>query len=485
MITKPLMRSTPEAEGISSRAVESLLTNFCAMSSRGVLMHGYMLLRHGKVISEGHWAPYPKTAPHQLFSLSKSFTSSAIGIAQGEGLLSIDDRLVDYFPELITSAVSERMRRVTLRNLLTMASGHGSCALAKYGDDKPGREWVKHFLEDELPLEPGVKFAYNSGATFMLSAVIQKVTGLNLTDYLRPRLFDPLGFGAVQWERNPDGIDIGGWGLWLTTEEIAAFAQLWLQHGIWNGVQLIPRDYVAMASRQQIENATIPWGGPADWCQGYGFQFWMCRYNCYRGDGYAGQIALMMPEYDLALAITAGSNDIQAELDAVFQNLIPAVQHRALPEDSASLASLRALEAGLRVEMGPPSGATVVFVPEVYAMAENSLGLKRIHVAPTPSGEAVALTLEYADKTAEFLAGFSSEIVTKTAFVYREPLEVAARASWISGKELVVTLLPIGTPSFFSLKFTFDGSKLTYRQKTPLWFKHESLLDERANGTRV
>lgn len=484
MITKPLIRSTPEAEGISSQAVVSLLKNFCGMSKRGVLLHGYVLLRHGKVISEGHWAPYPEHASHQLFSLSKSFTSSAIGIAQGEGLLSIDDKLVDFFPEFVTDRVSERMRRVTLRHLLTMSSGHGGCALSRYGADNPGGEWVKNFLEDALPLEPGVKFAYNSGATFMLSAVLKKVTGRNLTDYLRPRLFDPLGYGAIKWERNPDGIDIGGWGLWLTTEEIAAFAQLWLQNGMWNGEQLIPRDYVAMASRKQIENATVPWGGPVDWCQGYGFQFWMCRYNCYRGDGYAGQIALLMPEYDIALAIIAGSNDIQAELDAAFQALIPAVRHRALPEDPAALESLRTLESGLRIEMGPASGATVAFGSEVYRMSENKLGLKTVSVGPDASGEGVALKLEYANRTAEFVAGFSSEVVTQTAFVYREPLEMAARASWISAKELVVTLLPLGTPSLFTLKLVFEGNKLTYRQQTPIWFRYESLLDESATGTR-
>lgn len=484
MITKPLMRSTPEAEGLSSRAVEALLKNFCEMGRRGALLHGYVLLRHGKVISEGHWAPCSPAMPHQLFSLSKSFTSSAIGIAQGEGLLTIDDKLVDFFPEYLSDKVTVRMRRVTLRNLLTMASGHGVCAVSRYGVDNPGTQWVRNFLEDELPYEPGTKFIYNSGATFMLSAVLQKVTGARLSDYLRPRLFDPLGFGAIQWEQNPDGIDIGGWGLWLTTEEIAAFAQLWLRSGVWNGRQLIPSDYVAMASRKQIENATIPWGGPPDWNQGYGFQFWMCRYNCFRGDGYAGQIALMMPEHDIALGITAGSNDIQAELDAAFTALMPAVRHRALAEDPAALASLRAAEASLAIPLGASGGVTVAFSAERFKMDDNKLRLSDVSVSPDLSGNAVVVRLGYYNRTAEFRAGFEKEVVTKTAFVYAEPLEVAAKAVWNSGKELVVTVLPLGTPSLFTLRFVFEGSKLTLRHSTPIWF-HYGPLDETIGGNRI
>ena len=483
MIKKPLVRSTPEAEGIPSAAVQGFVKALDRVGRNGHLVHGYILLRHGRVIAEGHWAPVSPEQPHQLFSLSKSFVSSAIGIAQGEGLLSIDDRLVDFFPEFMSEKVSDRMKRVSLRNLLTMASGHAECAVGRYSVDNPGADWVRNFLEDELPYEPGTKFAYNSGATFMLSAVLKKVTGRDLTDYLRPRLFDPLGFGETRWERNPDGLELGGWGLWLTTEEIAAFAQLWLQNGAWEGRQLIPRDYVAMASRKQIENAGIPWGGPPDWNQGYGFQFWMCRYNCFRGDGYAGQIALMMPEYDIAVGITAGCNDIQAELDVAYASLMPAVQHRALPENPEALASLRAVEAGLRIEMGAGGAANVAFSPERYQIDDNKLRLRTVSVAPSLSGNAVSIKLEYDNRTAEFMAGIEQAVVTKTCLVYAEPLDVAAKAVWHSGSELEVTALPLGTPSFFTLRFSFDGNKLVLKHSTPIWFRIGP-LDETVVGTR-
>ncbi len=483
MIAQPLARSTPEAEGLPSAAVEAFARGLDALARQGTRIHGYLLLRHGKVISEGYWAPHPADAPHQLFSLSKSFTSSAIGIAQGEGLLSIDDHLVDFFPERLSSRVSQRMRRVTLRHLLTMASGHAACPLPRYTKDNGQQDWVGRFLEDELPYEPGTRFIYNSGATFMLSAVLQKVTGQRVSQYLRPRLFDPLGFGEVVWDRNPDGIDIGGWGLWLSVEEIAAFAQLWLQGGAWNGRQLIPRDYVVMASRKQIENATIPWSSPPDWNQGYGFQFWMCRYGCFRGDGYAGQIALMMPEQDIAVAITAGSCDIQAELDVAYRALMNAVKYRPLPEDPAALASLRACEAGLRLELAPAPGPKVNVTARSYRMAANALGLQR--VALTPSGDAITLTLEFDDRTAILEAGLDAERCTPTAFIYREPLDHVARAGWVSDNELVVNILPIGTPSWFTLNLVFEGDRLDYRQRTPIWFRREELLDVRATGTRV
>ncbi len=485
MIQQRLPRSTPEAEGLPSSAAEAFARGLDGLTRQGTRVHGYLLLRHGKVISEGYWSPHPADAPHQLFSLSKSFVSSAIGIAQGEGLLSIDDRLVDFFPERLTPKVTERMRRVTLRHLLTMSSGHASCALGRYRAGDVGHDWIGGFLEDELPYEPGTKFVYNSGATFVLSAGIQKVTGQPVSQYLRPRLFDPLGFGEVAWDRNPDGIEVGGWGMWTSVEEIAAFAQLWLQGGMWNGQQLIPRDYVAMASHKQIENAAIPWGGPPDWNQGYGFQFWMCRYNLFRGDGYAGQVALMMPEYDIAVAMTAGSVDIQAMLDVAYRSLMNAVKHRPLPEDKDALASLRAFESSLRHELAPPAGPKVGVAAASYRMEENPLGLRQVSIAPAGGGEGVELMLEFADRTATLQAGFHADTSRRTSLVYREPVEHVARAGWVSEQELVVNTLPVGTPSWFTLNLTFDGDRLTYRQRTPIWFRREDRLDVTVTGKRI
>ena len=476
-------RTTPESQGIRSEAVIDLIDRL--EKKNADWPHAYMLIRHGKVVAEGWWAPYDAATRHQLYSASKGFVSLAIGYAVEDRKLTLNDRVNWFFPWYVPPEQDERASEIRVRDLLAMSSGQAQDAAGAMLDAQRGMV-PRAFFSVPMAERPGLYFNYHNGNTMMLAEIHRRVTGeADMLRYLKPRLFDPLGFGEIAWERNPDGIDIGGWGLWLSVEEIAAFAQLWLQGGVWDGRQLIPRDYVAMASRKQIENATIPWGGPPDWNQGYGFQFWMCRYNCFRGDGYAGQIALMMPEHDIAVAITAGSGDIQAELDAAYVSLMNAVKHRALPVDAAALASLRTCEAQLRLALPPPAGPNVAFPAESYRMAENRLGLLRVALAPAASGAAVALTLEFGDRTAVFEAGFDADIRTRTAFAYPEPLDLVARAAWSSANELVVNILPIGTPSWFTLDFAFAGNRLTYRQRTPIWFRHETLLDVSATGTRM
>ena len=480
MIRTPLPRSTPEAEGISSENVEAFVASMEDAAKRGVQIHEFVLMRHGKVISEGAFAPYPKHAAHELFSLSKSFVSLAAGIAQGEGLLSIDDPLVKFFPEYDSPKISGRMRRVTLRNLLTMASGHDACAIGRYRHDADGSDWVRNFLEDELPLEPGSKFVYNSGATFMLSATIQKVTGLRVSEYLRPRLFDPLGFGEVRWDRNPDGIDLGGWGMLVSAEEIAAFAQMMLQGGVWNGKRIVPRDYYEAAISKQIPNNQNQPDSQPDWKQGYGFQFWRCRRNCYRGDGYAGQIALMMPECGIALAITAGSTDIQAELDLVFSQIAPHLSDTALPEDAAALESLRKRESGLLIPAFA-NAAAAAFAPDpqspVFGSHELAPNVASIaHAAVSRLADGVRIEWTRQGKTAVFTAPYEGVAVTRTDFI-RDDTDVAASARWLSADELEVVAFPIGTPSLCVMRFKNTPAGIAYSHRTPIWFRQENALE--------
>lgn len=468
-----LPRSTPEAEGLSSEVVASLVATMNRMVQQGKRVHAYQLMRHGKVISEGAWAPYPQDAQHQLFSLSKSFVSSAIGIAQGEGLLTIDDRLIDFFPEYLSDRVTERMRRVTLRHLLTMSSGHDGCAIGRFRNKPPQPGWVKIILEDELPFEPGEKFIYNSGATFLLSAVLQKVTGQRVSAYLERRLFEPLGIRNVYWEQNPDGIDIGGWGLWVTLEQLAVFGQLWLQGGMWEGRQLIPRDYVFMASHKEIENETKPWRGTVEWKMGYGFQFWMCRYRSFRGDGFAGQIALMMPEQDIVLVMLAGLGGMQEELDIAFDHLVDAVSYRALPENTQSLTHLRALEQSLRlpmaVEAALPKERVAVGLKREIVLGENVLGLQAIALETTANG--VELCYRFDNREATVLAGYDESKINQTPWLCTNPLLYAAQAGWVSEDELRVNLLPIGTPCYYTLHFRFEGTHCTLNQRTAICFE--------------
>jgi CubicO group peptidase (beta-lactamase class C family) len=230
-----------------------------------------MFLRHGKVIAEGWWEPYSPDLRHTLYSTSKSFTSTALGLAVSEGLLSVEDKVISFFPDQLPDTVSAALKAMSVKNLLTMSAGQ---------DPDPTRiipardtNWVSAFLALPVVDDPGSRFLYNSMATYMLSAIVQKVTGENLIDYLTPRLFEPLGIEGMDWEVDPKGINTGGWGLRLKTTDMAKFGQLYLQQGVWNGQQILPAEWIEEATAAQIEQA--PEAPPAvidssDWLQGYG-----------------------------------------------------------------------------------------------------------------------------------------------------------------------------------------------------------------------
>ncbi|HET6386465.1 MAG TPA: serine hydrolase domain-containing protein, partial [Armatimonadota bacterium] len=325
----PLTRRAPEALGIASSGVLAFLD---AAAEHIRELHSFMLLRHGQVAAEGWWTPYGADVPHMLFSLSKSFTSTAAGMAIAEGLLSLDDPVVSFFPEDKPARVSENLAAMRVRHLLSMSTGHAEDtlgALSRTADSN----WAALFLDRPVDYTPGTHFVYNSGATYMVSAIVQKLTGQRVIDYLRPRLFEPLGITDPKWEVCPRGINTGGWGLSVKTEDIARFGQLYLQKGIWEGRRLLPESWVDAATSKQVSNGDDP---NNDWNQGYGYQFWRCRHGAYRGDGAFGQFCIVMPDQDAMIAITAGVADMGGVLNLVWNHLLPAFQSASLPEDPAS-----------------------------------------------------------------------------------------------------------------------------------------------------
>ncbi|MGB7345131.1 MAG: serine hydrolase [Pirellulaceae bacterium] len=328
--TPALPRSTPEAQGVSSTAIR----DFIETADQEVKsMHSFMLVRHGHVVAEAWWAPESAEKPHILWSLSKSFTSTAVGLAVSDGKLSVDDLVLKFFPDEAPADPSGNLKAMRVRDLLTMNTGHQ--------DEINWREaehWAKAFLAQPVPHKPGTHFRYNTPATYMLSAIVQKVTGETVLEYLRPRLFQPLGIADPKWETSPQGISIGGYGLYLRTEDIAKFGQLYLQQGKWNGKQLLPESWVEQATSKQVSNGSDP---SKDWDQGYGFQFWRCRHGAYRGDGKDGQFCIVLPEQDAVIAITANTGNMQAELNVVWDKLLPAFNDEALPENPAEQAKLK------------------------------------------------------------------------------------------------------------------------------------------------
>ena len=335
---QPLPRSTPEAQGVSSAAIRAFVE---AADQQVDTMHSFMLLRHGKVVAEGWWKPEAADKPHVLHSLSKSFNSTAVGLAVAEGKLSVDDPVLKFFPEDAPAEPSKNLKAMRVRDLLTMNTGHQT--EPKFSRESP---WVKTFLAHPVEHKPGAHFLYNTAGSYTLSAIVTKVTGQTVLDYLKPRLFEPLGIANPEWGSSPEGNTFGGFGLKICTEDIAKFGQLFLQKGKWNGKQLVPAAWVEQATAKQVSNGSDP---TKDWDQGYGFQFWRCRHGAYRGDGAFGQLCIVLPEQDAVVAITADTKDMQAELNIVWDKLLPAFQSAPLPENADEQAKLRVTLGNLAV----------------------------------------------------------------------------------------------------------------------------------------
>ena len=326
-----LKRSRPEAEGIPSSAILDFIKAIEQHTHPLEAVQGFLLLRHGNVAAEGWWAPYGPETPHSLYSLSKSFTSTAIGLAVAEGRLTLDDPVLKFFPDDAPSNPSENLKSMRVRHLLSMNTGHKEDTTRHVFGGKDDN-WAHAFLSLPVEYQPGTWFVYNTAATYMLSAIITKLTGGSLLDYLRPRLFDPLGIENPVWETDPRGVNLGGTGLHIKTEEIARFGQMYLQKGVWQGQRIVSEEWIAEATKATSDNSNTQTN--PDWTVGYGYQFWRCRHDAYRGDGAFGQYCIVMPEQDVVLTMIGGVQNMQTVLDKVWEHLLPAMQPEPLPADS-------------------------------------------------------------------------------------------------------------------------------------------------------
>lgn len=375
-----LQRTSPEAEGIASSAVLDFIRSVEEHAHPLDAVQGFMLLRHGNVAAEGWWAPYGPQSPHALFSVSKSFTSTAIGLAVAEGLLTVDDTVLKFFPEDAPANPGEHLKAVRVRHLLAMNTGHHEDTTDRVWRGG-GDNWPRAFLSLPVEHEPGSWFVYNTAATYMLSAIITKRTSEPLLEYLRPRLFDPLGIEGVSWDTDPHGVSLGGSGLHITTEGIARLGQLYLDKGMWQGQRIVPEAWIAEAATAHSDNSSTQTN--PDWTAGYGYQFWRCRHNAYRADGAFGQYCVVMPEQDAVLAITGGLSDMQGVLDNVWEHVLPAMGPAPLPADPQAHGDLSSTLAGLSLPM--PQGQRSSLRAEdwsgkSYELEGNDLNLERVAV---------------------------------------------------------------------------------------------------------
>ncbi len=321
-----LPRNSPESQGISSASILNFLES---VKHSGQEFHSLMILRHGNVVAEGWWAPYSSEHRMQLYSASKSFTGTAIGYAVSEGLLTVYDPVIKFFPDFLPEQVSDNLKALKVRHLLSMSVGHARDAILLLEASPPGAPWEKTFLAQPVVVPPGSVFMYNSGASFMLSSIVKKVTGKTAHEYLKPRLYDPLDITDATWAENFEGINMGASHLRMKTENLAKFGQLYLQNGMWYDKRVLSEHWVKEASSKQMVNGH----NDSSWGYGYGFQFWLNPPGGYRADGAFGQYSMILPDQDAVVAITSESIDTKTTMQLVWDELVPVMGKDPLPDN--------------------------------------------------------------------------------------------------------------------------------------------------------
>jgi CubicO group peptidase (beta-lactamase class C family) len=448
-----LPRTTPETQGIRSAAIQAFLVE---AEQKIDALHSVMIVRHGAVVAEGWWAPYAAAEPHMMFSLSKSFTSTAVGLAVSEGRLSIDDPVLKFFPDEAPAEPSANLKAMRVRDLLTMTAGHHDEDIQKF-PYRSEDSVVGKFLSLPVAHKPGTFFVYNTPASYMLSAIVQKVTGQTVLDYLGPRLFKPLGIEGATWEASRQGVSMGGFGLSVRTEDIARFGELFLRKGAWQGRQLVPAAWVDAATSRQVGNGSSP---SSDWEQGYGYQFWRSRHGFYRGDGAHGQFCLVLPQHDTVIAITAGTRDMGAVMNLVWDRLVPALDKAPLPANPADEAALRSKLASLTLApvAGAPTSPTASAISgRRYAMADAKAGLEAVTLTKSEA-TTVTLRLSGQDQDLVVTPGAWHRTMTPTA----DGLEpVAASGAWADPETYLLKVVRYRTPFVTSYRLRFAGDEVT------------------------
>jgi CubicO group peptidase (beta-lactamase class C family) len=454
-----LPRSSPEAQGVSSAAVLAFVE---AADQQIDALHSFLLLRHGHVVAEGWWSPYSAASPHALYSLSKSFTSTAVGLAIAEGKLRLDDEVLKFFPADAPADPSANLKGMRVSDLLRMSTGQQTEPART-----PGQPWTKTFLAHPVPFKPGTHFLYNTSGTYMLSAIVQKATGLTVLDYLRPRLFEPLGIENPTWEASPQGITAGGYGLSIRTEDIARFGQLYLQKGLWQGRQLVPSDWVEAATARQTSNGSSP---KSDWDQGYGYQFWRCRHDAYRGDGAFGQYCIVLPRQDAVIAITSGVRDMQAVLNLVWDKLLPALEPAPLPADEAARERLERRLKGLALRTPEGSAAVAKGHEKEYTFPANNRKLQTLRLESDAKDGTVTLVARIDGAEQRIVCGHGTWQKGRAAWgmLARQPM--AASGAWTADDTFTARLCFYETPFIMNMRLKFSGDEVRYQAESNVGF---------------
>ncbi len=331
---KPAVKELPRGE--ASAELSAAADRFIGAAKKDLSwdIHSIMVLQHGKVLYEKWLGLGAPDEPHIMWSVSKTFTATAVGFAIEEGLLKLDDKLISFFPDDLPDKVTDNLAAMTVEHLLTMNTGHpGSIPTSGAAMEKG---WEKYFLSQPVIHEPGTYFIYNSMASYMLSSIVQKVTGQKINDYLLPRLWKPLGIEQPRWDENGHGVNCGGWGLFLKTEDMARMGLCLLNNGKFDGKQVIPASWVEQMTTYKVpcQNAgATPEMVPdleernfmPDWREGYCYQMWRGAHNTVRADGAYGQYIILCPDKDAVIVLTDQAEDLQKILTLTWDEILAAL----------------------------------------------------------------------------------------------------------------------------------------------------------------
>jgi len=473
---RPLPTATPTSQGIEPAGIAGLLEELDADSR--IEPHSLVIMRRGSVVASGWWRPFSSSRLQRVHSISKSFTSTALGLAIDEGLLSLDDPVV----ELVWDARSfpRDNRGILVRHLLSMASGHSWDTWHDAVGRDPG-DPARGFLDLPVDGNPGITFAYNQSCTYTLAAILQRLTGQRLSEYLRPRLFDPIGIGDVVWSRYDGAGELGYGGLHLQTDALARFGELYRQHGRWGSTQVLPAGWVHEASRTHV---ATPGGPGPDWGLGYGYQFWISRHG-FRADGAFGQFCLVLPDQHLVVAMTAATLDMQAVLDAIWQHLLPVVQDRPLAaaaDEDDLLTRLNTLAIPTQRDLRGSPDQVLPWLAGSFEVvsAGGRPPFDRILLNADPTGGTWRLTLDAGDDRVTISFRPSAWSVTNGSTGSAGSLPVAVTGGWRADGDLELHLLFLETPH--RLLLTCSSSSSTAHSR---WFTEpphgDRLADLRAH----
>ena len=470
-----LPRTSPEAVGIRSEQVAALFDSLLSYPKTEI--HSCIVMRHGKVVGEMYPAPFRADYPHTQFSCSKTFVAAAVGIAISEKRLRLNDKLVSFFPDKLPNIVSWQLKSITVKDLLTMRSGFVVDTKMR----TRSRQWIRDYLAHPMNAQPGKLFQYDSIDTYLLSAIVQKVTGMTVLEYLKQRVFQYLNIREVQWELSPEGITTGGWGLYIQSESLAKFGQLLLQRGKWHDKQLIPSSWVDAMMKRQTEATNG---------SGYGYQMWTCAYpTAMQANGSYGQFIIVVPRHDVVVVITqCTTNNTTREQAYIWKTLFGDIKDEPLtPSDSWQalkdrMWTLPLLEGeqtnALLFNPKPRTGDPEPYQDKTFQLEKNPLGWSELHFV----ADSLIEITDTARRTGLVEMGYQQWKTSKVGFYpldaryatvgrfrpIRPPFRIGACYAWCDD-ELQAKLHFVDWMSSVLLRIRFTDDRLVIVAKENYW----------------